>query len=227
MSENINVFASAWLRDLSVEQVRRLSEITEFVDLGSDDTVYAMSGPQEYLWGISSGQVRVHVALNEEEPMLGHIHRAGAWFGESELIQNVDGLVEMKAYGETKLAKIAYTRFRKLAKTTPDIWEAFARLASMNQLLAMSAANDLVLRKSKDRIAATLLRLSGRRGVIQGTQTSDIVEVNQQDLARLANIVRSKASVHLRALADEGYIEPQYAAIRLLDPVGLSNSIGR
>jgi len=226
MSESIDVFASAWLRDLPVEQVRRLTGIAEFVDFQSDDTVYAISGPQEHLWGVSTGQVRVHVALNEEEPLLGHIHRAGAWFGEAELIQNVDGLVEMKTYGETKLAKIPYIHFRKLANDTPELWESFARLMSMNLLLAMSAANDLTLRKSKDRIAATLMRLSGRRGVVQGSRTSDEVQINQRELARLANIAPSKASIHLRALANEGFIELRYGSIGLCDPVGLSNSIG-
>ena len=130
-----------------------------------------------------SGQVQVRIPLIEMEPVLGHIHQPGAWFGESELIQGVDGLVEMKAVGPTAVAKVPYSRFRQLAYRQPDLWEAFTRLTSMNQLLAMSAANDLVLRTSQKRIAATLLRLSGRRGVLQGSYQADVVNASQQEVA--------------------------------------------
>lgn len=139
--------------------------------------------------------------MAELDPDLGHIRHPGAWFGESELIHGIDGIVEMQAIKETRLARVPYKRFHKLAYDEPTLWEAFARLTSINQLLAMSAANDLALRTSKKRLAATILRLSGKRGVMQGSLTSEFVQASQSDIATLANVSPSKVSIHLGDLA--------------------------
>lgn len=220
-AQEFDVFASAWLKGVPEQNIQELRRITEVVQFEDKTTIYALGGPQHWLWGVASGQVQVRVALIELEPVLGHIHHPGAWFGESELIHGIDGLVEMRATGPTKVAKVPYLRFRQLAYREPSLWEAFARLTSMNQLLAMSAANDLALRTSRKRIAATLLRLSGRRGVLQGSSPADTVHASQQEISELANISLSKASVHLGVMSDEGLIGLEYGRITLKDPCGL------
>ena len=216
-----DVFSSEWLGGVSEQVVRQLQRLTEFVQFEDKSVIYTLGGPQKSLWAVASGQVQVRVAFFELEPVLGHIHHPGAWFGESELIQRIDGLVEMKTVGSTVVAKVPYSRFRTLAYQQPELWEAFARLVSMNQLLAISAANDLVLRTSRKRIAAALLRLSGQRGVFQGSAQTDIVHASQQEIAELSNISLSKASVHLGAMAQEGLVRLEYGRIILLDPPGL------
>lgn len=222
---DFDVFASAWLLGVSTKTVGQLQRIAEFYDYKHNDTIYALGGPQNYLWGTASGRVNVLIAMNEMEPVLGHVHHPGAWFGESELIHGIDGLVEMQAVGDTRVARVPYQPFRKLAYDTPELWEAFARLTSMNQLLAMSAANDLALRTSRQRLAATLLRLSGRRGVHQGSVPSDTVRASQQDLARLANVSTSKASVHLGDMARGGLIRLEYGKTMILDETKLRKVI--
>lgn len=222
---DFDVFTSAWLQGVSTETVGRLRRITEFHNYKHNDTIYALGGPQNYLWGTARGRVNVLVAMNEMDPVLGHVHHPGAWFGESELIHGIDGLVEMRAVSDTRVARVPYHPFRKKAHENPELWEAFARLTSMNQLLAMSAANDLALRTSRQRLAATLLRLSGRRGVLQGSIPSDTVRASQQDLARLANVSVSKASVHLGDLAREGLIRLEYGKAMILDETNLVRAI--
>lgn len=225
-NDEFDVFASAWLQGVPTEELSKLGRITEFVNYSDKDTIYALGGPQKWLWGVVSGRVKVLVAMIEMDPVLGHIHHAGAWFGESELIHGIDGLVEMKALGKARLAKVPYSQFRNLAYDSPVLWEAFSRLTSMNQLLAMSAANDLALRTSRQRLAATLLRLCGKRGVLQGSHSSNVVSASQQDIATLANISASKASVHLGDLAKERFIELAYGRVDVLDENGLLAVIG-
>ena len=215
------VFSSAWLRGVSGESLQKLKQISEIVDYKDKETIYAIGGPQNFLYGTVSGKVQVRLALTEMEPVLGHIHHPGAWFGESELLLDVDGLVEMKAAGDVRLVRITYSRFRPLANARPDLWEAFARLTSMNQLLAMSAANDLAQRTTRKRIAAALLRLGGWRGALQGAEPADTVVASQQELADLSNIALSKISVYLGEMADEGLIRLEYGRTVLVDLDGL------
>ncbi len=225
MKMEADVFAARWLSGVSKDAINELKRLTEFQTFDVGDTLYALGGPQKWLWAIVGGQVQIRVAFIETEPILAHIYHAGAWFGESELINGVDGLIEVKATEPTKAVRIAYSPFRRLADERPELWQAFALLASMNQLLAMSAANDLTLTRPRQRIAATLLRLSGQRGNIQGSGSANEIRVSQQDLANLANIARSKASIHLSALAQSGLIETSYGRFELLDAECLNKVI--
>lgn len=225
MVQNFNVFSSSWLHDVRDGVIDKLRELADQIDLRDQDVVYAEGVEQQYLWGVVRGEVRVHVAMNEMEPTLGHIHRPGAWLGESEPILGIPGIVEMRAAGDTTMARIAYPRFRALANKNPELWEALTRLTSMNQLLAMSAANDLALRTGRKRLAAALLRLSGHRGVLQGSHTTTNLKVTQQEIAGLANLARSKTANHLASLADEKLIQLEYSRISILDISGLREII--
>ena len=180
--------------------------------------VYGLGAEQRWFWGIASGQVRVQVALNEMGPTLGHIHQAGAWFGESEPLLGVPGLVEMQAAGETMVVRVPFASFRRLANAHPELWEALARLTSMNQVLAMSAANDLALRTGRMRLAATLLRLSGQRADFQNSARRMVIPVSQQEVANLANVSLSKACDQLGAFAKTKLIQLEYGRIVVLDP---------
>lgn len=220
-----DVWAAGWLRSMPPDVVEKLRALSDRIAVGDKALVYAHGAEQKWLWGVVAGQVRVHVALNEMEPTLGHIHHVGAWFGESEPLLEVPGLVEMRASGETTVEKIAYARFRRLANEHPELWEGLARLTAMNQVLAMTAANDLALRTGRKRLAAALLRLSGQRAVLQGSLEVAIVKTSQQDIAGLANLALSKVSAHLGALAGANLIRLEYGRIRILDPDGLQDVI--
>ncbi len=220
-----HIFKSAWLAGVSSEAISDLKSICRFVEIGDGDPIYSIGGPQKWLWGVAKGQVQVRVALIEVEPVLGHIHHEGAWFGESEPLLTTEGLVEMRANGPTVLGKVPYEQFKKLATHYSELFEALARLASMNQLLAMSAANDLILPSSRQRLAATLLRLGGRRASLQGGKSVDEIMATQRDVAGLSKVSMSKASEHLGAMAQDGLIKLEYGRVVLLDIEGLNRVI--
>ena len=187
--------------------------------------IYGIGAEQDSLWGLASGQVRVQVALNEMAPVLGHIHQQGAWFGESEPLLGVPGLVEMQAAGEVALVRVPFVKFRHLANAHPVLWEALAKLTSMNQVLAMSAANDLALRSGRLRLLATLLRLCGQRADYQDSRPLATIPASQQEIARLANVSLSKASELLCSFAREKLIVLEYGRVVVLDPLKLRTLI--
>lgn len=221
----VDAFASAWLRGVPSSVMGKLRKLSSRVSLGDKHVVYAQGVEQTCLWGVVSGEVRVHVALAELEPTLGHIHHPGAWLGESEPILGVPGIVEMRAAGQTVVERVAYPRFRALAIAHPELWEALARLTSMNQLLAMRAANDLALRTGRKRLAAAILRLSGHRAVLQGSMTTTVLQVSQQEIAGLANLARSRVSEHLKDMEKETLIQLGYGSISIVDVERLQSVI--
>jgi CRP-like cAMP-binding protein len=214
-------FQAVWLRDVSDDSIKHLRQITAVVEYDEGDVLYAIGGPQEWLWGVEEGQIQIRLALSGSEPILGHMYYQGAWFGESELIQGSEGFIEAKAVKTTKMARIPYARFRVLADERPELWRALLLLTSQTQLLAMSAGNDLLLNKPRKRLAATLLRLSGQRANFQRSGRVEEIRASQQDLANLANVTRPRASEHLGAFQTAGLIEIKYSRIKILDPQGL------
>jgi CRP-like cAMP-binding protein len=124
----------------------------------------------------------------------------------------------MQAAGETMLVRVPFPIFRPLANAYPELWEALARLASMNQILARSAANDLALRTGRMRLAATLLRLSGQRADFQHSAPRKVIPASQQEVANLANVSLSKACDELGAFAKTKLIQLEYGRIVVLDP---------
>ena len=117
-----DVFSARWLNDVPPAAIEKLRSVSDRISIPNRGTVYGLGAEQRWLWGISSGQVRVHVSLNEMEPVLGHIHQAGAWFGESEPLQQLPGLVEMQAAGEISVARIDFARFRAIADSVSPCW---------------------------------------------------------------------------------------------------------
>lgn len=215
-------FSAHWLHAVGTATAEKLDRITERIEYDKGDTVYAIGGPQRWLWAIEQGEVQIRLTLIETEPVLAHMYYTGAWFGESELIHNIDGIIDVTANTSTKMARVPYSSFCRIADVEPELWKALVLLTSMNQMLAMSAANDLTLRKSRSRLAAVLLRLSGMRNNFQRAGFTDTVRANQQEIADLSNLARSKASVYLREFEREGLVELNYNSVRILDPDGLS-----
>ena len=217
----VDAFGAAWLRGVPSPLVDRLRALSSRMTLGDKQIVYAQGAEQTFLWGVARGKVRMQVALSELEPTLGHIHHPGGWLGESEPLLGIAGIVEMRAVGPTVVERIPYARFRAIANAHPELWEALARLTSMNQLLAMNAANDLALRTGRKRLAAAILRLSGHRGVFQGSAATSVLGISQQEIAGLANLARPKVLEHLKALESENLIRLAYGAITIRDAAGL------
>lgn len=226
-SPDLDAFGSAWLRGVPPVLVEKLRALSSRVRLRDKQVVYAQGVDQTCLWGVAQGEVRVQAALAELEPTLGHIHHPGAWLGESEPLLGLPGIVEMRAGGLTVVEKVTFTKFRALANVHPELWEALARLASMNQLVAMRAANDLALRTGRERLVAAILRLAGHRGILQGSSTTLELRVSHHDITGLANLARPKVSEHLKALAEHNLIKLDYGRITIRDVARLEAMISR
>ncbi len=215
-------FKATWLGSLSndaLEEVRALSESVSFSD---QDVIYGFGQKQEYIWGIASGQVRVLVGSNEMEPALAHVHGPGTWFGSAELFLNSPGVVEHNVAGRAELVRVPYAGFRRLSKRRPEVLVALGALCALTLLLSMSAANDLLLRTGRMRLAATLLRLCGRRGIHQSNVEMDKVPASQAEISALANLSPSTASLLLKDFEARNMIELKYALTLIKNPEALA-----
>lgn len=214
---SVDPFSSLWLKGNSSTSLDLLKRSAATVDLSRGGTVYAQGALQSSLWGVVSGQVRVFVTTNELQPALGHIHAPGAWFGEVESVLNVPSYVQIEADTDTRLVKIDLGRYRKIANSHPMLWESVTRLTAFNLWYATCVANDLALRRPRQRLAASVLRLSGYRAATQGNPPINNLRASQQEIAVLSNVARTTASKLLNEFQDDQMLRLDYGRIILLD----------
>ena len=101
----------------------------------------------------------------------------------------------------------------------PGHWQYIAMLAQTNNEIALNIATDLMIRSSRRRCAATLLRIAGCR--FADAPPPAIAWTNQEELGGIANMARSTLNLLLGDLETEGLISRGYNQIILHNPSAL------
>ena len=180
--------------------------------------VFGLEQLQDCLWCVVSGLVRLSITMNEQPLRFGHVAGPGFWFGEVELITQSPRIIEVVAHGDTMLLMVTAGDFRQIASEFEDAWREVARLAVANLALAIGAADDLMIRDPKRRLAAVLLRLASHRSAFQGVTPIPFIPASQSEIAEAANLSRASAAAILAELVESGAIVTEYRRIRLTDP---------
>jgi CRP-like cAMP-binding protein len=213
--------STGWLAQADPALRKALLEAGRIHRFGDCATIYTFDQDQICLWGVVSGLIRISVTMNEQEPKLAHCAGPGFWFGEVPVITGRTRAVQAVASGETRLCAIDRTEIVAMARRDSEVWRLVATLSVLNELVAIGAGEDLMIRDPRKRLVAVLLRLSGRRNAFQGTAPIPTVPVTQAELAEASTLSRSSASVVLKDLAQRGMIRTDYRSIAILDPKAL------
>jgi CRP/FNR family transcriptional regulator, cyclic AMP receptor protein len=190
-----------------------------FVD---GELIFAFEQQQTCLWGVVSGSLRIFVAMSEQDPKLAHCAGPGFWFGEAPVITGQTRAMQAVAGGPATLCAIDRGSIGKLAGQSADLWREVASLCVLNQLAAIGAAEDLMMRSPRKRLVATLLRMSGWRHGFQAAPPLTAVPMTQLELAEVSSLSRSSAAAIMRELAERGLVRTEYRSIVILDAAGLS-----
>ncbi len=209
---------AGWLGQVPSPVANALIDAGKFQTFSDGATIYGFGQEQYCLFGIASGQIRMWVTMNEQEPRFGHVAGPGFWFGEYEVVTRQPRVVEMAASGETRLCVVTRSDIDRVARKHADAWAAVALLAVMNQVTAIGAADDLMIRNAKKRLVAVMLRLSSHRNAFQGVPPVPAVPVTQREIADAAAVSRSSAAAILADLKRDGMIRIDYKTIVVLEP---------
>ena len=120
-----------------------------------------------------------------------------------------------EALQRTTLLKLSPARFRNIASRHPDVAWASARYVIRETLAGQRLLAYGVFFPVRARVAQHLLHLAVRDG------EALMVRVTHQDIANSIGTVREVVSRVLRALQDEGLVERDGQALRIVDPVAL------
>lgn len=184
--------------------------------------LFGRGDPPGGLWGLVSGTVAIEVESGQET-FLGHFAGPGYWIGAGPTITGQDRSVGVVATRASRLLLLPSASFREIAAVDPEAWRWLAVLPMMQSLLAMGVAQDLMIRRPRDRLIAILLRLAACRGPFAKADP-EVITSTQDEIAAMANLSRTATGKILRELEAIGCLSIGYRSI-CIEPHSLSNQL--
>jgi CRP/FNR family transcriptional regulator, cyclic AMP receptor protein len=207
---------SEWLRLVPESFRTALMDGCIVRDYAPGDGIFRHEDSPIGLVGLVSGMARVDVAPNERGPSLGHFVRPGNWVGAVAVLAQQDHFVSLTATRASTAAILPVAALNHLAMSDKDTWRYIGLLVATNMKTAIGFADDLMIRAPSMRLAAVMLRLAGVRNADNPLDPEPELDINQSELAALANLSRATAAKLISRWQDTGMLACNYRKIRLL-----------
>jgi CRP/FNR family cyclic AMP-dependent transcriptional regulator len=175
--------------------------------------------------GLADGTVVVTSALGNAATPVMHMAHAVLWMGYGPLLLERPRVVTVEARTDLWIAVIPRASILPLLDETTRWWRCFTRLLAEYGDISAMIASDLLIRQSDRRLAATILRFAGLRGLCPDHTEQVRIEVTQSELAEASNLSRNATGTILRKLAAKGYITTDYRGIVVCDPASLQRLV--
>ncbi len=203
-------------RDFAAEIVAR-GRIRQF---RRGEVVYRDGESPGGIYGVIVGGVGIIAARRGRSPVLAHIMRHGAWFGEGPWQLGSGRHVTFRATEAASLCFVAQAALEDIARVNSHARQS---LTSLNQVALEATTRivtDLLIPNAERRIAATLLRVTAaNEGVVPDDPQGFII--TQTEIGEMANVSRHHVNRTLTRFRAEGWVEGRYNRLRLLDIAAL------
>jgi len=207
---------TGWLSELPLALRSELLKTSRLKRYGAGDKVYGLGDPPGGLHGLEQGCLALEAAQSGSPPQKSYLIHPGAWIGEGPVAGLEARITGALATRPSKVLSIEIASFKRVAAQDPDLWRHLVLLALQNNMRAIGLAQDLMLRGSKQRLAALLARLGGLRD--NHRPVPAVVDATQGEIAAIANLSRGVVSRLLLAMEREGVVQIRRASVEILDP---------
>ncbi len=170
------------------------------------------------LVAVVSGFVEIVSAIGPSDSPVAHVARAPFWFGELPALGHRSRTITVSTRTVCDVGLIPQAAIDGIMATRPEWWRLLGMLSLEGITLVTQIATDLLIRDTRRRCVAVLLRIAGCRKDGDGPCEAG---VGQDELAAMANISRQTSGMILRALEDEGVIKLGYRTILIVAPAAL------
>jgi len=207
---------TGWLSGLPLLLRSALLEVSRLKCYGAGDRVYGLGDPPGGLYGLEKGCLALEAAQSDSPPQKSYLIHPGTWIGEGPVAGLEARITGAWATRPSKVMSIEIAGFRRVAARDPDLWRYLVLLALQNTTRAIGLAQDLMLRGSRQRLAALLARLGGLRD--HHRPVPAVVDATQGEIAAIANLSRGVVSRLLLEMEQEGLVQLRRANVEILDP---------
>jgi CRP-like cAMP-binding protein len=206
-----------WLADAPAGFRAEILAMARPITVPRGQWVFAIDDPPGGIYGIISGGIGIEGAADWHPVRLGHILRAGAWFGHHPVLTGGGRRVQgMRATEDSDLLHVPLPGLRALVARDALAARHVGAMADAGSILGTRIISDLLIPQAPRRIAAVLLRVTGAEDGVEPTHPDGFL-LTQGDLGEMANASRPHVNRVLAHFAERGWITKSYQHIRVLD----------
>lgn len=187
--------------------------------------IYASGNTSDGMYGIVSGRVKFTFKQETGSEIVCGIAGSGSWFGEVSVFDALPRYQSAAAIDDAIIAFLSSEKYTEIVAEDPLNLQYFTTILTSHLRATLYYLNEIATQKPTARIARLLFLMNSSAEQATPAATP-VIEISQDELARLANLSRQTTNAVLRRLADAGQVELHYGAIIILDSEGL-RTIGR
>jgi CRP-like cAMP-binding protein len=215
--------ARGWLSDKPPGFRRQLLQMGRLITVARGEWVFAIGDPPGGIYGVISGGIGIEGAGPFHMLRLGHVVRAGTWFGHHPILHPGGRRTQgMRAMEESQLLHVPLAPLEALVKADAVAARAVGNMADGGSILATRIISDLLIPDATQRVAAVLLRVTGAEDGVEPTHPDGFL-MTQSELGEMANVSRPHVNRMLGELEERGWIAKRYQRLRILDVAALRN----
>ncbi|WP_373504700.1 Crp/Fnr family transcriptional regulator [Aestuariivirga sp.] len=217
--------SSGWLAGTPPEFRKRFLSAARWCHVDPGTTLTLGGEEKDNVIGLAHGTVALTSTLGRAGNPVMHMAHAVLWIGYGPLLLERPRDVTAEARTDLWIAVIPKAKILPLLDESTLWWRCFMRLLAEYGDTSAMVASDLLIRQSDRRLAATILRFAGLRGLSSGLMEPVRLPITQAELAEAANLSRNATGTILRKLAAKGYLEIDYRGVVVHDPAGLQKFV--
>ena len=212
---------------LSTEEIERLNRQLSSVHLERDEIFYTPEDPNERLFALETGRVRIYKVVDDRELTL-DVVGAGTVFGEMALTaQRLRGTYA-QAIEPSDISVLSREWLERLILEKPEVGLQIVHLLAERLRRYETRLEDITLRDVLARLACLILSLIDSEGVV--TRWNQLKIPNHYTHQQLGTMIGAKREAVTRAFArlqDEGAVELRRRLIHVMDVEALRRFAGR
>jgi CRP-like cAMP-binding protein len=215
----MHLASHGWLANTPPEFATALLDLAQWRRFAPGESIIHAGDDNGDMFGLAMGTVAATSALGAADAPVAHIITAPFWFGYAPVLNRRSRILSCTARSSVLVVHIRQAALKQLLGDNPSWWQFIAMLSFESVELSLNIATDLMIRSSRRRCAATLLRIAGCR--FANTAPPAIAWTNQEELGGIANLARSTLNLILGDLESENLISRGYNQIIIHNPDAL------
>jgi CRP/FNR family transcriptional regulator, cyclic AMP receptor protein len=213
--------ARGWLSSVNPALRDRILAAGRAMSFTRGKRLFSAGAPPGGIYGVFSGGIAAEGSTAWHPPRVGHVFRAGHWFGHGPALAGGARAMGYLAIEDSRVLHIPLPALRVLMDRDAEITRLVGAMANLGSQLATSTACDLLIPDAPRRVAAVLLRITGAHEGVEPTEPEGF-RLTQTEIGEMANVSRNHVNRVLAQFASDGWIVKSYSQLRLRDIAALS-----
>ena len=194
--------------------------------LKKHDTLYRAGEPFHALYAIRIGSLKTTVLAEDGREQVAGYHMLGDVIGLDGIGSERHGC-EAIALEDTEVCVLPFGTIEDLARTLPGLQHNLHRLMSREITRDQSAMLLLGSMRAEERLAVFLLNLADRYRSRGYSSTEFVLRMTREEIGSYLGLKLETVSRLFSRFQEDGLIQVQGRAVKLLDPVALKRIVGQ